>query len=95
MRDDKKLFILGERRRVTMYLWLESSVTWTPEDPTWTLYGPDGAEAAHGAAEALQTAEGWSLSTLCEPTARGEWLLLFSFDLGDEHVRRAVRIKVV
>lgn len=41
------------------------------------------------------TSEGWTLSTLCEPDAKGDWILLFSFDLGDEHVRRAVRIKVV
>ena len=95
MRDDKKIFLLGERRRVSLYLWLESGLAWMPETPTWTLLAPDGTTAGSGTAEAAETAEGWTLSTLCEPTEKGEWLLLFSFDLGEEHVRRAVRIKVV
>lgn len=95
MRDDKKIFLLGERRRVSLYLWLESDMTWVPENPAWDLMAPDGTKKSTGVAEALQTAEGWTLSTLCEPDAKGDWILLFSFDLGDEHVRRAVRIKVV
>lgn len=57
MRDDKKIFLLGERRRVSLYLWLESGLAWTPETPTWTLLAPDGTTAGSGTAEAAETAE--------------------------------------
>lgn len=95
MRDDKKIFELGERRKVSLHLWLESGMSFTPDNPTWELVEPDGDTADTGIAEATQTTEGWTLATLCEPTSRGEWRLYFSFDLGEEHVRRSVRIKVV
>lgn len=94
-RDEKKIFELGERRKVSLHLWLDSGYTWTPENPSWELISPDGATAASGTAEAVQTAEGWTLSTLCEPTGRGLWRLCFAFDLGEEHVKRSALIKVV
>lgn len=95
MRDDKKLFELGERRKVSLSLWLASGLSWTPESPTWELIEPDGTTHSSGTADSVQTTEGWTLSTLCEPDTRGEWRLVFAFDLGEEHLRRSVRIKVV
>ena len=95
MRDDKKIFMLGERRYVSLDIWLESGMSFTPGNPKWTLRAPDGTEGDPAAAGAVQTAQGWTLSALVEPTSRGDWLLTFAFDLGDEHVKRPVRIKVV
>lgn len=95
LRDDKKIFELGERRKVSLHLWLESGYAWTPENPTWELISPDGSSTASGTAEAAQTSEGWTLSTLCEPTCRGLWRLCFAFDMGEEHVKRSALIKVV
>ena len=93
---NEKLFELGERRRVTLEVWLSNGQTFTPTDSTWELTSasypsPEGS----GVCSVREEGGKWQLTAEVEPKRRSTYKLQFSFHMGTEIVKRSVQIRVV
>lgn len=91
----EKIFELGERRRVTLEVWLATGETIPLENAAWTLTPCGGAEEASGTCETEQDGTRWRLTAEVQPETRRLYDLQYGFSMGSELVRRTVRIRVV
>jgi hypothetical protein len=90
-----KQFILGERRRVTMEIYLSDKSKFTPENCTWELLSGMTAEEG-GTCETVEQEDGkWWLTCEIQPKARRTYTLQYTFELGTEIIKRNTEIKVV
>lgn len=91
---DTRVMELGERRRITVTLWLKDNRAFTITDPTWELTQAN-KPLDTGPCEAAQEDTKWRLTAEIQPAARGDYKLTYTFGLGTEIIRRSVRIQVV
>lgn len=91
---EQRVMELGERRRITVTIWLSDNQTFTPDDPTWELTQTN-QPVADGTCEASADGAKWRLTAEIQPLARGDYRLTYIFGLGTEIIRRSVKIKVV
>lgn len=89
-----KIFEFGERRRVTMRVWLNDRAQFTPTDCAYQLLVGSNVEA-EGACDARQDGDAWELTCEVQPQTRYAYRLQYSFALGTEIIKRSVGIKVV
>jgi hypothetical protein len=90
-----KQFILGERRRVTMEVYLNDKARFVPENCTWELLSGMTAEDS-GACETQEQEDGkWWLTCEIQPKARRTYTLQYTFGLGTEIIKRNTEIRVV
>lgn len=92
--SNEKVFELGERRKVTMRVWLNDGARFTPRNCTWKLLFAAAAES-DGTCETEQDGSAWLLSCIVEPKQRRTYKLQYGFALGEEQILRTVLIKVV
>jgi N-acetylneuraminic acid mutarotase len=85
---------LGERRRVTLEVWLTDGGTFQPENCKWQLLFGSTAES-EGDCDVEQNGTRWRLTGEVEPKKRTTYRLQYSFQMGTEIVKRTVLIKVV
>lgn len=90
----EKLMELGERRRITLKIWLEDDKAFTPLAPTWEL---SKAYEVQDQGECIQAQDGtrWELTAEVEPKGRGDYRLTYQFGIGTEIIRRSIKLKVV
>lgn len=91
---EEKVFEFGERRRVTMAVWLNDGQSFTPASPTYELTKIRDVVQS-GVCEATEDGGRWNLTAEVEPPGLGDYRLSFLFGLGNEKIRRSVRIKVI
>lgn len=91
---NEKIFELGERRRVTMKVWLNDGASFTPTNATFRLLIGSVAEA-EGSCELMAEGNAWLLTCEVEPKQRRQYKLQYSFALGTEIIKRSVDIRVV
>ncbi len=92
--ESEKVFELGERRRVTMRVWLNDHASFQPTDCTFALL-LGGVAEAEGVCEAEQDGDAWELSCEVQPKQRRPYKLTYTFGLGTEIIKRSVNIRVV
>ena len=90
---NEKTFELGERRRVTLEVWLSNGQSFQPLDVSWSLRYLQ--EEASGSCDVVQEGGKWQLTAEVEPQKRARYRLQFSFGMGTEIVKRSVFINVV
>lgn len=91
----EKVFELGERRRVTMEIWLHDGAQFTPTNCTWALMTSSNMVEQSGACEALPDGTKWRLTCEVQPKQRYRYKLQYTFGLGTEIIKRSVDIRVV
>jgi hypothetical protein len=89
-----KTIILGERRIVSLEVWLNDGSTFQPENCTWQLLAGARAED-EGACELEQAGSRWRLSCEIQPKQRLQYKLQYTFSMGTEIIKRSVTIKVM
>lgn len=93
---NEKIFELGERRRVTLEVWLSNGQTFTPTETSWTLSSPSySAPEDSGGCEVQEVSGKWQLTAEVEPKRRSTYTLQFTFHMGTEIVKRSVKLRVV
>lgn len=85
---------LGERRRVTLRVWLEGDKPFQPQDAKWELIKSQDVVAT-GPCETAADGATWQLTAEIEPESRGDYRLSYQFGMGTEIVRRSIPIKVI
>lgn len=92
--ENEKVFEFGERRRVTMKVWLNDGAAFTPSDCKYQLMlGP--TVEVEGDCEVEQDGTAWKLTCEVQPKQRRPYKLTYIFDLGSEIIKRSVNIRVV
>ena len=92
--DNEKVFEFGERRRVTMKVWLNDGTSFTPANCKYQLMlGP--TVEAEGSCETEQDGTAWNLTCEVQPKQRRAYTLTYTFELGTEIIKRSVGIRVV
>lgn len=91
---EERVLELTERRRVTMSIWLNDGQSFTPVSPTYELIKTRDVVQS-GVCEMAEDGSRWNLTAVVEPPGLGDYRLSFLFGLGDEKIRRSVRIKVI
>ncbi len=92
---NEKVFELGERRRVTLEVWLSNGQTFTPNGAHWVLTPLKLPPEAEGEAEAREENGRWLLTAEVQPKKCAVYSLQYSFGLGTEIIKRSVQIKVI
>lgn len=93
---NEKVFELGERRRVTMEVWLSNGQTFTPMNSTWNLISSSHpSPEASGACDVQEVSGKWQLTAEVEPKRKTSYKLQFTFHMGTEIVKRSIQIRVV
>ena len=92
--SDEKIMELGERRRITLKVWLNDHSTFTPTDCTYQLYLGNTIEA-EGSCDAEQDGTDWRLTCEVQPTQRRTYRLQYTFTLGTEIIKRSASLKVI
>ena len=90
---NEKTFELGERRRVTLEVWLSDGQAFQPIDPQWVLTYMQ--KEASGACTIVQNGDRWQLTAEVQPKKKGVYRLQYTFGLGTELIKRSVSIRVV
>lgn len=92
---NEKVFELGERRRVTLEVWLSNGQTFTPANSTWDLSAASyPSPEASGSCDVREVSDKWQLTAEVEPKRRSTYKLQFTFGMGTEIVKRSVQIRV-
>lgn len=91
---NEKIFELGERRRVTMKVWLNDVASFAPSNGAWEL-SIGGTKEASGTCEMEASGSNWKLTCEIQPKQRRTYKLQYSFELGTEIIKRSVFIKVI
>lgn len=87
-----KQLLLGERRKISILVWLTDGTAFTPTAPGWELIM--GAIEASGACDVAQDGGKWELTAEIEPKTRTTYRLVYTFGLGSEIVKREVKVVV-
>lgn len=90
--EEKKLN-LGERRRVTLEVWLNDGSEFAVSEPTWALLLGRDAEDS-GDCDAVQNGKKWRLTCEVQPQKAGYYTLKYTFGLGTEIIVRNITLKV-
>lgn len=90
----ERIMELGERRRVTLVLWMEDGASFEPVQPTWELSKAQVAPET-GTCEAVPDGARWQLTAEIQPKSQGDYRLTYQFGLGTEIIRRSIPIRVV
>ena len=69
---EEKVLQLGERRAITLKIWLKDNAAFTPQDGAY-----------------------WNLRCEIQPKRRTVYNLTFTFQVGSEIVKKAIRIRVI
>jgi hypothetical protein len=91
-------FERGERRLVTLSVWLADGQTLPLTDPTWALMpsGWRGSVESDGTCDVGDGDGGKkNLTALVQPEKAGSYELEYTFNVGLEIIKRTVTIKVV
>ena len=86
-------FEFGERRRVSLKVWLCSGTTFQIQNCTWTLTKKE--QEANGACETEADGNGYILTAEVQPKNQGVYKLQYTFEMGSEIIKKSVNIKVV
>lgn len=91
----EKVLEVGERRKVTLDVWLEDGAEFSVENPTWelTVY-PSETSKASGDCTFVQSGQKWELTAEIEVGQTGLYRLIFSFKLGSEYIRKSILVNV-
>ena len=93
---NEKVFELGERRMVTLEVWLSNGQTFTPADCTWNLSAASyPSPESSGNCDVREVSGKWQLTAEVEPKRRTTYKLQFTFHMGSEIVKRSVQVRVV
>lgn len=90
---NKLTFELGERRRVTLKVWINGATDFLLEKPTWEL--KTGAVEASGTCESEKDGGAWLLTAEVQPKARRTYQLQFTFSIATEIFKKTIQINVV
>ena len=90
----ERIMELGERRRVTLVLWMEDGASFESVQPTWELSKAQETPET-GTCEAVPDGARWQLTAEIQPESRGDYRLTYQFGLGTEIIRRSIPIRVV
>ncbi len=96
-RIEEKTLELGERRRITMRIWLTTGQSFVPTDCRWELKATGCTRPtieAQGAAEVEEDGTDWYVTAEISPREKRVYKLQFIFGLGSEIIRRTVYINV-
>jgi hypothetical protein len=88
-----KSFELGERREVTLSVWLADGKEFSIENAEWEL--SRGTVEQSGLCNVEYEDNTYKLTALVQPQARGRYKLTYSFMVADEIIRRTATIDVV
>jgi hypothetical protein len=88
-----KTFELGERRLVTLSVWLADGTAFDLKNATWSLQWGNQEESG-GDCDVAETEKGYELSALVEPRQRRSYTLQYTFSVGEEIIKRSVQIEV-
>jgi hypothetical protein len=91
---NKKVFEFGERRLVTLSVWLNDMAVFSVMNPTWELVLGNVTEDS-GTCDIEQTRKGYDLTALIQPKQRRLYTLRYTFTIGEEIIKRSVQIEVV
>lgn len=92
---DEIILTLGEKRKLTMDVWLSTGEAFTLQNSTWSLLFAKIEEASGECEVTPVTGNHYHLVAEIQPTKKGVYELSYSFHLGTEIVIRTVIIKVV
>ena len=90
---NEKTFELGERRLVTLEVWLSDGQAFQPIDPQWALTYM--RQESSGACNMVQNGDRWQLTAEVQPKQKGFYRLQYTFGIGTEIIKRSVSIHVV
>ncbi len=90
----ERIMELGERRRITLALWMEDEQQFEPVAPKWELSKAQQVLET-GTCEAAPDGVRWQLTAEIQPESRGDYRLTYQFGLGTEIIRRSIPIRVV
>lgn len=86
--------VIGEKRRVTLWVWIEGDDMPVLSEPMWTLSN-DGETESSGTCEMTSEDGRWRLVAVVEPQKLGWYALTVSVLLGDERIIRNATVHVV
>lgn len=86
-------FELGERRRITLKVWINGVRSFALDDPTWKL--THASTEGSGVCESEQDRDVWYLTAEVQPKQRGTYKLQYTFHIGSEIIKRTVEIAVI
>lgn len=90
---DEIKIMLGERRRVTLDTWLETNRPFVMTNAFWELFRKD-QKVAGGPLTQARANNHWLLQAMIEPKESGHYLLVYTYYLGDERMKRKLKINV-
>lgn len=91
--NDNLTFEFGERRRVTLKVWINGEPNFLLDNPAWEL--KKGFVEAEGAAEAEKDGAAWLLTSEVQPKQHGLYKLQFTFSIATEIFKKTVQINVI
>ena len=91
--NEKKIFIIGERRVVTLKVWKSNATEFSVNNANWELSNSSGVES-HGVCQVESDNGAFLLSCEVQPEKIGTYKLTYSFNVGTEIVKRNVSIEV-
>ena len=93
MNRETKIFELGERRRITLSVWLNTGQDFVFNGtPTWALSFPPVEDS--GTCEVVQDGKRWNLTAEIQPQKRGNYELQYTFGIGTEIHKKSCKIRV-
>ena len=91
--NEKKIFILGERRIVSLKVWKSNGTEFAVNNCEWELSNLNTVES-HGMCIVDVESGAFVLSCEVQPQKIGTYKLTYTFNVGSEIVKRNVNIEV-
>lgn len=85
-------FELGERRRISLKVWINGADSFALSAPVWEL--KKQVKESSGTCEATQDGAAWVLVAEVQPKQKGQYELQFTFNVGTEIIKKSARINV-
>lgn len=93
---NEKIFELGERRKVTLEVWLSNGQTFTPSNVKWDLISSNyPSPESSGPCEVQEVSGKWQMTAEVQPKRKTAYKLQFTFGMGSEIIKKSVQIKVI
>lgn len=92
---DEIILTLGEKRKLTMDVWLSTGEAFTLQNAAWQLCFLEEEEASGECVVTPVTGNHYHLVAEIQPLKKGVYELSYTFNLGTEVIIRTVIIKVV
>ena len=92
---DEIILTLGEKRKLTMDVWLSTGEAFTLQNAEWKLTLQEVEESSGTCIVTAETGNHYHLVAEIQPEEKGVYNLYYEFNLGTEVIIRNVFVKVV